>query len=146
MTGEQPKIGLSQDAAIVLALAETAIPFAATREDEAERWVRVLRMHGQVGGVLQGMGVGEAPLETLADVPTSRTPRRPGENVVREVAQAAARYAIGRGATLIGTVDVLFAVFDVYGKAFDRALYVRGATREELIERLAADAAASPAR
>jgi hypothetical protein len=138
MTGEQPKIGLSQDAAIVLALAETAIPFAATREDEAERWVRVLRMHGQVGGVLQGMGVGEAPLETLADVPSSRTPRRPGENVVREVAQAAGRYAIGRAATLIGTVDVLFAVLEVYGKAFDRALYIRGATRDELIERLAA--------
>ena len=142
MTGEQPKIGLSQDAAIVLALADTAIPFAATREDEAERWVRVLRMHGQVGGVLQGMGVGEGPLETLADVPSTRTPRRPGENIVREVAQAAARYAVGRGAKLIGTVDVLFAVLEVYGKAFDRALYIRGATREELIERLAAPAPA----
>jgi hypothetical protein len=140
MTGEQPKIGLSQDAAIVLALAETAIPFSSTREDEAERWVRVLRMHGQVGGVLQGMGVGEAPLETLADVPTSRTPRRPGQHAVGDVARASARFAHGRGARLIGTVDVLFAVFDVYGKAFDRALYVRGATREELIERLAADA------
>src|SRR4051795_3203718 len=108
MTGEQPKIGLSQDAAIVLALAETAIPFASTREDEAERWVRVLRMHGQVGGVLQGMGVGEAPLETLADVPSGRTPRRPEEQSVREVAQASGRYAAGRGAKLIGTVDVLF--------------------------------------
>jgi hypothetical protein len=138
MTGEQPKIALSQDAAIVLALAETAIPFASTREDEAERWVRVLRMHGQVGGVLQGMGVGEGPLETLADVPLSRTPRRRGDNVVRKVAQAAGRYALSRGAKLVGTVDVLFAVFEVYDKAFDRALYIRGATREELIERLAA--------
>ena len=146
MTGEQPKIGLSQDAAIALALAETAIPFSYTREDEAERWVRVLRMHGQVGGVLQGMGVGEAPLETLADVPSTKTPRKPGTDVVREVAQAAAKFAQGRGAKLIGTVDVLFAVFEVYGKAFDRALYVRGATREELIERLAATPAAHPAR
>lgn len=142
MTGDQPKIGLSQDAAIVLALAETAIPFASTREDEAERWVRVLRMHGQVGGVLQAMGVGEAPLETLADVPASRTPRRPGEHIVRDVARAAGRYALGRDAKLVGTVDVLFAVFEVYGKAFDRALYIRGATREELIERLAAPASA----
>jgi hypothetical protein len=140
MTEEQLKIGLSQDAAIVLALAETAIPFASTREDEAERWVRVLRMHGYVGGVLQGMGVGEAPLETLADAPTRRTPRRPGNDVVFEVARMAARFAIGRGAKLIGTVDVLFAVLAVYDKAFDRALYVRGATREELIERLAAEA------
>lgn len=141
MAEEQLKIGLSQDAAIVLALAETAIPFAATREDEAERWVRVLRMHGQVGGVLQGMGVGEAPLETLADTPARHTPRRPGDDVVRDVARSAARFALGRQANLIGTVDVLFAVMAVYGKAFDRALYVRGATREELIERLAQQSA-----
>jgi hypothetical protein len=141
MAEEQLKIGLSQDAAIVLALAETAIPFAATREDEAERWVRVLRMHGYVGGVLQGMGVGEAPLETLAGTPVRSTPRRPGDDVVRDVARAAARFALGRDAKLIGTVDVLFAVLAVYDRAFDRALYVRGATREELIERLAAAAA-----
>ena len=134
----QPKLPLSQDAAIVLALAETAIPFASTREDEAERWVRVLRLHGQVGGVLQGLGVGEAPLETVAQQPVTKTPRKPGENSVHEVAAVAARYAAGRSAKLVGTIDVLFAVFEVYGKSFDRALYVRGASREELIERLAA--------
>lgn len=133
----QPKLPFSQDAAIVLALAETAIPFASTREDEAERWVRVLRLHGQVGGALQGLGVGEAPLETIAQAPMSKTPRKPGQNVVGEVGAAAARYAAGRGAKLIGTVDVLFAVFEIYGKTVDRALYVRGATREELLERLA---------
>src|SRR3954468_3774943 len=101
MTGEQPKIGLSQDAAIVLALAETAIPFAHSREDEAERWVRVLRLHGQVGGVLQGLGVGEAPLETIADQPQSTTGRVP----VAGVHAAAQRYAGARGAKLVGTVD-----------------------------------------
>ena len=137
MTASPPKIPLSQDAAIVLALAETAIPFSATREDEAERWVRVLRMHGQVGGALQGLGVGEAPLETVADPAATRTPRRPGATPVADVARSAARFAAGRGAALLGTVDVLFAVFEVYGKAFDRALYIRGASREELVERLA---------
>jgi hypothetical protein len=137
---EQPKLAFSQDAAIVLALAETAIPFASTREDEAERWVRVLRLHGQVGGALQALGVGEAPLETTAQPPAGRTPRRPGENVVGEVTSAAARFAVSRGARLIGTIDVLFAVFQIYGKAFDRALYVRGAVRDELIERLAVEA------
>ena len=141
MTEAQPKLPLSQDAAIVLALAETAIPFASTREDEAERWVRVLRLHGQVGGALQGLGVGEAPLETIAQEPVAKTPRKPGENVVHEVAAAAARYATGRGAKLLATVDVLFAVFEIYGRSFDRALYVRGATREELLERLAVEAA-----
>ena len=139
----QPKLPYSQDAAIVLALAETAIPFASTREDEAERWVRVLRLHGQVGGALQGLGVGEGPLETVAQEPVSTTPRKPGENVVVQVAAAARRYAAGRRAKLVGTVDVLFAVFEVYGKSFDRALYVRGATREELFERLAADSEVS---
>jgi hypothetical protein len=133
------KLPLSQDAAIVLALAETAIPFAATHEDEAERWVRLLRLHGQVGGALQALGVGEAPLETVAD-PRAGTPGR-GRPIVAEVAAAADRYAGGRGATLVATVDVLFAVLEVYGRAFDRALYIRGATREELIERLAAVAA-----
>ena len=131
------KLPLSQDAAIVLALAETAIPFAATHEDEAERWVRLLRLHGQVGGALQALGVGEAPLGTVADSPDGGG-RRGGRPIVAEVAAAAMRYAAGRGAKLVGTVDVLFAVLEIYGRAFDRALYVRGATREELIERLAA--------
>ncbi|MEA2426657.1 MAG: hypothetical protein QOF37_285 [Thermoleophilaceae bacterium] len=140
MTASQPQIPTSQDAAIVLALAETAVPFSTCREDEAERWVRVLRMHGQVGGALQALGVGEAPLETIADTPSACTPRQQGTNSVTEVARAADRFAFARRARLVGTVDVLFGVFEVYGSAFDRALYVRGASREELIERLAAEA------
>ena len=141
MAADQPKLGFSQDAAIVLALAETAIPFSSSREDEAERWVRLLRLHGQVGGALQALGVGEAPLETIAEpVKGKRTPRRKGETVVADVARASNRFAAARGAKLIGTVDVLFAVFETYGKTFDRALYVRGTTREELIERLAVEA------
>jgi hypothetical protein len=140
---EEQRLGVSQDAAIVLALAETAIPFAASPEDEAERWVRVLRLHGQVGAALQALGVGEAPLETVAGEPAGVRrvdERRIRRQVVGEVAQAAARFARGRGAAMIGTVDVLFAVFQVYGGAFDRALYMRGTTQAELIERLAAEA------
>ncbi|HVH18099.1 MAG TPA: hypothetical protein VNF72_07355, partial [Myxococcota bacterium] len=41
-------IPLSQDAALVVALAGTAIPFAHSAEDEAERWLRAMRLHGQV--------------------------------------------------------------------------------------------------
>src|SRR3954451_2882963 len=140
MADAHDKLGLSQDAAIVLALAETAIPFSSSCEDEAERWVRVLRLHGQVGGALQALGVGEAPLETMADAPAARTPRMPGRDVIGEVRAASARYAAGRNAKLVGTADVLFAVFETYGKSFDRALYVRGASRDELIERLATGA------
>jgi hypothetical protein len=132
---------LSQDAALVVALAGTAMPFAHSAEDEAERWLRALRLHGQVGAALQALGVGEAPLETLAQAPMVKTPRVKGQNPVAEVAAAARGYAAGREADLVATIDVLFGVLEVYGKAFDRALYVRGATRDELLERLAASAA-----
>jgi hypothetical protein len=129
---------ISQDAAIVLALADTAVPFASSLEDEAERWVRVMRMHGQVGSALQGLGVGEAPLETPAAGPDEQgiTPTL-GKGAVNAVGEAAGALARERGATLVTTVDVLFAAMELYGRAFDRALYVRGATREELLERLA---------
>jgi hypothetical protein len=133
-------IGLSQDAAIVLALAETAIPFAISPEDEAERWVRLLRLHGQVGSALQALGVGEAPLSTIAVPQAVRVLRaRPiGEDPVADVSQAARRLAGRRGARSAATVDVLFAVIGVYGRAFDRALYIRGTSVEELLGRLAA--------
>jgi hypothetical protein len=133
-------IGLSQDAAIVLALAETAIPFAVSVEDEAERWVRLLRLHGQVGLALQSLGVGEAPLGTIAQPHAVRVLRaRPlGEDPVADVTLAARRFAANRGARAAATVDVLFAVIGVYGRTFDRALYIRGTSVEELLERLPA--------
>jgi hypothetical protein len=135
------KVGLSQDAAIVLALAETAIPFAISPEDEAERWVRLLRVHGQVGGALQALGVGEAPLSTTAQPHAVRVLRsRPlGQDPVADVTLAARRLAGKRGARLAGTVDILFAVIGVYGRTFDRALYIRGTSVEELLARLAAE-------
>ena len=134
-----PDARISQDAAIVLALAETAVPFAAALEDEAERWVRVMRMHGQVGAALQGLGVGEAPLETIAQPVEAREAhqRALGRTSVNAVASAAGALARERGAGVVTTVDVLFAVMELYGSAFDRALYIRGAEREELVERLA---------
>jgi hypothetical protein len=136
------RLGPSQDAAIVLALADTAVPFAFSPEDEAERWVRVLRLHGWVGATLQSLGVGEAPLETPAQPASIRLLRkRPlGEDIVEIVSQRADEFARARGAPAVCTVDVLFALFAEYGKTFDRALYVRGTSREELIERLPAQA------
>jgi hypothetical protein len=140
------KVGLSQDAAIVLALAETAIPFAVSKEDEAERWVRLLRLHGQVGGALQSLGVGEAPLSTMAQPHAVRVLRaRPvGEDPVADVTIAARRLAGRRGARAAATVDVLFAVIGVYGRTFDRALYIRGTSVEELIERLPVETEVRP--
>jgi hypothetical protein len=136
-------IPLSQDAALVVGLAGTAMPFAHSSADEAERWLRALRLHGQVGSVLQALGVGEAPLETEAE--HERAPGggpAHGPETLDEVTRRATDFAAGRDAETVGTQDLLFAVFEVYGALFDRELYMRGTSRDELVERLAA--AASP--
>ena len=131
-------IPLSQDAALVVALAGTAIPFAHSAEDEAERWLRSLRLHGKVGCTLQALGDGEAPLMTgahPADEPVGTAPY--GAIVVDKVCRQAKVFAGARDARTVGTADVLFAVLSAYGKLFDRALYMRGTDREELLGKLA---------
>jgi len=139
ITVELPRsqsLELSQDAAIVLALARTSLPFAGTGEEEAERWLRVLRMHGQVGCALQALGVGEAPLDAPSEPHARRKRNRPFTDVVAEATSRAFAFARRRGARAVGTVDILFAVLYLYGSAFDRELYRRGTTRDELLERL----------
>ena len=139
MTDKPKSLPLSQDAAIVLALAGTAVPFASTPEAEAERWLRILRLHGQIGSAMQALGIGEAPLESPAEPKSIRLlrPRPLGEDIIEIVADRATRLALARDAELICTVDVFFALTEIYGWTLDRALYLRGATRDELIERLA---------
>jgi hypothetical protein len=133
----QKHIPLSQDAALVVALAGTAMPFAHSAEDEAERWLRALRLHGQVGAALQALGVGEAPLMTgsAGDEDGPGTPPL-GVEVLDDVTGRAGEFAEAREAETVGTPDLLFAVLDVYGRLFDRVLYLRGTSREELAERL----------
>jgi hypothetical protein len=136
------QIPLSQDAALVVALAGTAMPFAHSAEDEAERWLRALRLHGQVGASLQALGVGEAPLMTTSEPEQTEGTPTLGPDVLDEVTRRAADFAAGREGDTVGTTDLLFAVFDVYGKLFDRVLYLRGASREELVEKLVGPGAA----
>jgi len=113
------------------------MPFAHSAEDEAERWLRALRLHGQVGAALQALGVGEAPLMTgsAGDEDGPGTPPL-GVEVLDEVTRRAGEFAEARNADTVGTPDLLFAVLDVYGRLFDRVLYLRGTSREELAERL----------
>jgi hypothetical protein len=133
----QRHIPLSQDAALVVALAGTAMPFAHSAEDEAERWLRALRLHGEVGSSLQALGVGEAPLMTGSEAEEGGPGTPPlGAEVLDEVTRLADGFASARDAETIGTADLLFGVFEVYGKLFDRVLYLRGTSREELTERL----------
>ena len=46
----------------------------------------------------------------------------------------------------VGTVDILLAVLATYEDEFDHALYVRGTSREELLERLMSTADRAPLR
>jgi hypothetical protein len=124
----------------VVALAGTAIPFAHSAEDEAERWLRAMRLHGQVGSCLQALGVGESPLMTTSEHEHSEGHSTPnlGPDVLDRVTERATELAHAREAETVSTCDILFAVLDVYGQLFDRALYMRGTSREELSERLTA--------
>jgi hypothetical protein len=113
------------------------MPFAHSAEDEAERWLRALRLHGQVGAALQALGVGESPLMTSAADEADGPAAPPlGPEVLEQVTRRAQELAGARSADTVGTPDLLFAVLDVYGKLFDRVLYMRGTSRDELAERL----------
>jgi len=135
---ETKHIPLSQDAALVVALAGTAMSFSHSAEDEAERWLRALRLHGHVGAALQALGIGEAPLMTGSERTEEPTGTPPfGSEAMQLVAHRAEELALKRESHTVGTVDLLFALLGLYGRLFDRALYLRGSSREELVERLA---------
>jgi hypothetical protein len=125
-------IPLSQDAALVVALAGTAIPFAHSAEDEAERWLRALRLHGEVGRVMQALGVSESPLSD-AEEPAHDSPPM-GEAVLERVTRLAASVTVERGAETVATQDLLHAILDIYGDLFEHVLYVRGTSGDELFE------------
>jgi hypothetical protein len=134
---------VSSDAAILLALAEGSVPLAASRVDEGERWLRVMREHGNVGRALQelGMTAGELATPSMG----ARRPGPPRPNPVSAVASEAVRLARERRAQSVTTVDVLFAVISKYGPAFDRALYAATrASRSALLATLADTAVAQP--
>jgi len=156
-----PKPTLAPDAAMVLGIAATAIPFARTPEDEAERWLRVLRLHGEVGNVLQSIGVSEDVIsltsenghaDPAASAPPSASPGTdPGSgtagtdpaggerrDVIALVGQYAERIAAARGSAGVATTDVLVAVLQVYGPVFEQALRAHGTDADEVLERLAA--------
>ena len=136
---------LAPDAAIVLGIASTAMPFARTPEDEVERWLRVLRLHGQVGTALQSLGVSESPLPEVEHSSASEEAARAGgeRDAVARVTEQAVRVASKRGARALSTADVLVAVMAVYGEEFDRALHAHGAERADVLERLGLSPAAA---
>jgi hypothetical protein len=157
-----PKPTLAPDAAMVLGIAATAIPFARTPEDEAERWLRVLRLHGEVGNVLQAIGVSEDVISVTSENghgdPAASAPAGAGargdagagagaagtdpggerRDVIALVGEYAERIAAARGSAGVATTDVLVAVLQVYGPVFEQALRAHGTDADEVLERLAA--------
>ena len=135
---------LAPDAAMVLGIASTAMPFARTREDEAERWLRLLRLHGEVGIALQALGVSEMALPQPDEGEAHPSAGHPGggdgPDAVASVTEHTVRIAGERGANGVGTTDVLMAVMHVYGEDFDRVLLAHGTDRDEVLARVRAGA------
>jgi ATP-dependent Clp protease ATP-binding subunit ClpA len=132
---------LAPETAMALGIAATAMPFARTTEAEAERWLWVLRIHGDSGVALQALGVGEASLEAPHDDAEQHrdNPDRGEErSAIARVTQDAVDLASERGSDTVETTDVLVAVMNVYGEDFDRVLRAHGTDRDEVLERLAA--------
>jgi hypothetical protein len=129
---------LSGDATMVIGLAATAMPFAHTAEDQSESWLRTLRLHGNVGTALAALGMSEEQLLSRAIPPGESvgTPVPEGD-VIERVVRSATEFTIARGGRCTGTGDLLFALFDVYGRTMDRALFMHGLTRSQVFEGLA---------
>lgn len=126
---------LSRDAATVVGLAGAALSFAASADEEVERWLRALRLYGEAGSILQSMAVGEAPLIQASQGLRSQTVRP--EQTVAAITAAANTFAAQRHGAAVCTVDILVAVMRHYRQAFEHALETRGSDRWELVERLA---------
>ncbi|HTP20451.1 MAG TPA: STAS domain-containing protein [Solirubrobacteraceae bacterium] len=131
------------NAGMAIGLASTAMPFASSRRAEALRWLRILRLQGEAARVLCALGVGETPLPDVdpgADDDFVPGAARSDRDPVTSVSELAVRVARGRGATAVGTGDILVAVMSFYGSDFDLVLTAHGTDRDEVIGRLAAAA------
>jgi len=124
---------LTGDAAVVLGIASTAMAFARSGEDQAERWLQALRQHGDAGSLLTSLGVGERASEDPEQPGGQPRPRR---NAVTTVARHASALARRQSRPAIRTVDLLGAVLEVYGQDFERVLIRNGVPVDRLAEQL----------
>jgi hypothetical protein len=125
----------SREVAVALELAETTVPYARSREGEAERWLRVLRRLERTGEALASLGVPDGPLESPAEARLAPD-ASDDAGAVEEVAERATMYARARGGEVVGTIDLLFGVLGTYGKDFSKALYRSGVPRDLLLDHL----------
>lgn len=125
---------LDRTAGLVLGLATTAMPFAGSVDEQAERWLRLLRSYGTASLLLAALGITEHP-PAPDPVPGDGSRGRPDE-MAAEVADEARREASVREARTVNTTDVLSAVLTVYGDSFERALRRHGCEGWQLRELL----------
>jgi anti-sigma B factor antagonist len=145
---ERGRPPLSPDAAMVIGLASTALPFAESRVGEAERWLRILRCHGDAARALWAVGFSDSPLATLdhgAPANGGDLERSGDSEMIAGVIEHATGVAESRGAAALGTTDVLIGVMSAYGVDFDRVLSAYGSDREALTAHLCRSGA-SPGR
>lgn len=121
-----PELPLSPDAALVLGLASTALPFADSYAAEALCWQRILLPDGGSGAAHQERLWSEPDHQP----PTSLVPEEAGDEEggdeeggpkerLDRVLAYAARMALERGASAIRTGDLLRGVVQTYGSLFD---------------------------
>ena len=127
----------SREAAAALTLGCLTVPAGAQPVEQADRWVRILRLFGRVGDALDGLGVPEAPLATLSERSSEHSD---GGDSQRLVVRWSGEFARRSGARTLDTVHVAFAVRKVFGSGLDRALYRRGASWDELTAGLVSEA------
>jgi anti-sigma B factor antagonist len=128
---------LTADAALLLGIASTAMPFALSEDDQVERWLRVLRRHGEAGVVLASLGVSESRLSEPAPESEGQHHDTGGADPIAAVTEQAGRIASQRHAPKIATTDVLLAAMHFYGATFDRILTAHGADIGEVAARVA---------
>jgi hypothetical protein len=126
---------LAPDAAIALGIASTAMPFARTSEAMLERWLRILRLHGDASVALQALGVGEDRLQ-VDPQSFECAGSLASADAAEQVGQKAREIAREHGEGLITTKHLLLAVMSLYGAEFDRVLQAHGCDRSELEQRL----------
>ena len=133
--GTESKPRFCDAARIAVALSATALPFARSHSEEAERWLRVLRVHGVVGNAMQAVGMPEEPF-LASPSGVAAEPCQPGS--LDAVIAAAALRCHERGAAAISTEDLFVGVVATYGPAFEHALAIRGTSATELLAVMAA--------
>jgi anti-sigma B factor antagonist len=130
---------LTEDAAVVVGIVSTAMPFAQSPDAQAERWLGALRRSGDAGILLKSLGTSDEPLDGASKfaVEDQFTPRLATDrDVVATVTRRARLIADARKHRAIRTNDLLGAVMNVYGPTFDRVLARHGVNTDDLIKQL----------